>query len=117
MVSSISNSESANFLNFQWFFFSTGKLRKKTCFGPIGSLFSFSTAHTEKNSWKKLVKHVMNSLISRIPKVSANVFGNFLTFFKKGQKGTFFRLTICKLQVFSKKCQKGKFFQLSKLIF
>ena len=29
---------------------------EKTCFGPIKSFFSFSTAKTEKNSWKKLVK-------------------------------------------------------------
>ena len=28
---------------------------KKTCFGPIKSQFSFSTAKTEKNSWKRLV--------------------------------------------------------------
>ena len=31
---------------------STSKLRKKNCFGSIRSLFSFSTAQTEKNSWK-----------------------------------------------------------------
>ena len=30
------------------------KMRKKTCFGPIKSLFSFSTVQAEKNSWKKL---------------------------------------------------------------
>ena len=30
------------------------KLKKTTCFGPIKSLFSFSMAKTEKNSWKKL---------------------------------------------------------------
>jgi hypothetical protein len=30
------------------------KLRKKTCFGPKKSWVSFSTATTEKNSWKKL---------------------------------------------------------------
>ena len=28
----------------------------KTCFGPMKSLFSFSTAQTEKNSWEKLEK-------------------------------------------------------------
>jgi hypothetical protein len=38
--------------------FSTGKLRKNTCFEPIVRLFSFSTAQTEKNSWKKLVKQI-----------------------------------------------------------
>ena len=36
--------------------FSTGKLRKNACFEPMRSLCSFSTAQTEKNSWKKLVK-------------------------------------------------------------
>ena len=34
--------------------FSTGKLRKKNCFGPIRNLFSFSKAQTEKNWWKKI---------------------------------------------------------------
>ena len=29
---------------------------EKTCFGPTKSFFSFSTAKTEKKSWKKLVK-------------------------------------------------------------
>ena len=29
---------------------------QKTCFGPIRSLFSFSTAQTEKNYWEKLVE-------------------------------------------------------------
>ena len=38
------------------FLFQLLKLRKKNCFGPIKSLFSFSTAKTEKNSWKKLRK-------------------------------------------------------------
>ena len=33
-------------------------LEKKTCFGPIRSLFSFSTAQTEKLFWKKLVKQI-----------------------------------------------------------
>ena len=32
------------------------KLREKTRFGPIKSLFSFSTAKTGKSSWKKLGK-------------------------------------------------------------
>jgi hypothetical protein len=36
--------------------FSVGKLREKTCFGPIRNLFSFSTAQTEKNLWTKLGK-------------------------------------------------------------
>ena len=31
-------------------------MREKKCFRPIISLFSFSTAQTEKNSWKKLGK-------------------------------------------------------------
>mgnify|MGYP007048719791 CR=1 FL=1 len=43
---------------------STGKLRKKNCFGPISSLFSLSTAKLRKirgkneckNWWQKLVK-------------------------------------------------------------
>ena len=38
--------------------FSTGKLRKKNCFGPKRSLFSFSTDQTEKNLWKKTVKQI-----------------------------------------------------------
>jgi hypothetical protein len=38
--------------------FFTGKLSKKNCFGPIRSLFTFSTAQTEKNLWKKLVKQI-----------------------------------------------------------
>ena len=32
--------------------FHWSKTEKKTCFGPIKKLFSFSTAHTEKN-WRK----------------------------------------------------------------
>ena len=36
--------------------FITEKMRKKKCFGPIKSLFSFSTAQIEKNPWKKLGK-------------------------------------------------------------
>ena len=44
------------------------KLKKENCFGPIRSLFSFSTAQTEKNSWflfreTNWWKHLMNSLI------------------------------------------------------
>ena len=38
--------------------FSICKLRKNTCFEPMRSLFSFSTAQTEKNSWKKFVKQI-----------------------------------------------------------
>ena len=38
--------------------FSTGKLRKITGFGLIRSLFSFSNAQTEKNSWTKLGKQI-----------------------------------------------------------
>ena len=37
---------------------STRKLRKNTCFEPMRSLFSFPTAQTEKNSWKKFVKQI-----------------------------------------------------------
>ena len=37
--------------------FSTGKLRKKM-FCTNKKLFSFPTAETEKNSWKKLVKQI-----------------------------------------------------------
>jgi hypothetical protein len=37
--------------------FSTSKLGKKICFGPIyKKLFSLSTTPTEKNPWKKLVE-------------------------------------------------------------
>ena len=48
IVSPISNSESTNFCNeyLLWSSFSTGKLRKKNFFGPIRSLFPFSTAQT-----------------------------------------------------------------------
>ena len=35
---------------------STGKLRKRSCFEPLRSLFSFSTAQTEKNLWTKFGK-------------------------------------------------------------
>ena len=38
--------------------FSTGKLRKIMCFELIRSLFSFSTAQTEKNLWNKIVKQI-----------------------------------------------------------
>ncbi len=38
--------------------FLTDKLRKKNRFGQIKSLFSFSPAQTEKNSWKKFVKQI-----------------------------------------------------------
>ena len=34
------------------------KLRQKACFRPIKSLFSFSTAQTEKYTWKKFVKQI-----------------------------------------------------------
>ena len=33
-------------------------MRKKNCFGPIKSLFSFSTAKTEKNSCKNWVNKI-----------------------------------------------------------
>jgi hypothetical protein len=36
----------------------TGKLRGKTCFGPINNFFSFSTVKNEKNSWTKLGKQI-----------------------------------------------------------
>ena len=47
--------------------FSTGKLRRNTCFEPIRSLFSFLTAQTEKNSWKNWGKQdwLFDSLMSR----------------------------------------------------
>jgi hypothetical protein len=35
------------------------QLGKKTCFGPIKSLFSFSTDQAEKISWKKLGENNM----------------------------------------------------------
>ena len=34
--------------------FSLVQNQEKPCFGPIKSLFSFSTAEAEKNLWKKL---------------------------------------------------------------
>ena len=43
---------------FVMFSFSTGKQKKETCFGPIRNLLFFSTAQSEKNSWKKLVKQI-----------------------------------------------------------
>ena len=45
--------------------FSTGKLRKKTVFQQIRSLFSFSIAQTEKNSWNKLVK-LSDDIVKRV---------------------------------------------------
>ena len=56
-----SNSESTNFLtNICYGFRFSWQTEKKLCFGPTRKLFSFSTAPTEKNSWKnsrnKLVK-------------------------------------------------------------
>ena len=62
IVSPILNSESTNFFHeflfhashYDFFFNwqAEKKLSLKTCFGPIGSLFSFSTAQTEKILWK-----------------------------------------------------------------
>ena len=49
---------------FDMIFFSTGKLR--TCFGPIRNLFPFSTAQTEKNSWKNVVKTSDEFVINHI---------------------------------------------------
>ena len=49
-------------------FFSTGKLRKNTCFQEIRSLFSFSTTQTEifvKNFVNKLVK-LSNEFVKRL---------------------------------------------------
>ena len=57
ILSPISNSESTNFFKriFIKISFSTCKMRKKNpSFEAIKSLFSFSTAQTEKNSWKKI---------------------------------------------------------------
>ena len=39
-------------------FFFNWCTEKKNCLGPIKSLFTFSTAHTEKKSWTKLVKQI-----------------------------------------------------------
>ena len=43
-------------LNICYDLFFNWQTGKKNCFGPIRNLFSFSTAQTEKNSLKKLVK-------------------------------------------------------------
>ena len=43
--------------------FSTDKLRKNAFFGPIQSLFSFSTAQTEKNSWEKIGENKIGCLV------------------------------------------------------
>ena len=58
IVSPISNSESTKFLtNISYYFFFNWQIeKKKHCLGPIRSSFSFSTAQTEKNLWKKFVK-------------------------------------------------------------
>ena len=78
LVSPILNYKSTNFSNeyLLWFLFQVANWEKKPWFGPIRSffsffdfiwsLFSFSTAQTEKTSWKKnretnWWKHVMNS--------------------------------------------------------
>ena len=65
----ISNSESTIFLKqiFIMIFFSTGKRQKAPSFEPIKSLFNFSTAQTEKITWKKIREtnwwnYLMNSL-------------------------------------------------------
>jgi hypothetical protein len=51
------NSESTNFLtNIYRDFFFNWQTEKKACFGPIRSLFSFSTTQTLKKLWKKSVK-------------------------------------------------------------
>ena len=61
-VTSIHQTTNLDFPNFFYEFFSEkeNKLfigsKLKICFGPINSVLSFSTAQTEKNSWKKMGK-------------------------------------------------------------
>ena len=43
-------------LEFIMIFFCNWQTEKKNCFGPMRSLFSFSTAQTEKKLWRKLWK-------------------------------------------------------------
>ena len=40
-----------------------GPKMRKNCFGPIKSLLSFSTAKTEKNSWKKFGENKIGGLV------------------------------------------------------
>ena len=47
-----------NFMNICDDFFFNPANWEKMYFGPTRSLFSFSTAQTEKNVWKKLVKQI-----------------------------------------------------------
>ena len=63
MFSRISNSEATNFLNeyLLWFIFQLVNW-DRDCFGPIRNLSSFSTVQTEKNSWKKFVNQIGESI-------------------------------------------------------
>jgi len=45
-------------MNIYYDFFVNWQTEKKTYFGPIRSLFSFSTAQTEKLWWKKIIKQI-----------------------------------------------------------
>ena len=55
IFSPISYSESTNFLkNIHCDFFFNWQTEKKTCFEPIGSLFSFSTTESEKKFVKQI---------------------------------------------------------------
>ena len=72
IVSPISNSESTNFsTNISYDFFFNYQTEKKNCFEPIRILFRFSTAQTEKDSWKKFREtnwwnHLMNPTLNFI---------------------------------------------------
>ena len=57
ILSPISNFKSTKCFN-EYDFFFNWQTEKNTCFKPIKSLFSCSTAQTEKNSWKKFMKQI-----------------------------------------------------------
>ena len=56
-------------------YFSIGKQRKRNWFGPITNLFSFSTAQTEKNPWKKLGKQIDEFVIHDFFYAQLSVYG------------------------------------------
>ena len=86
--------------------FSTGKLRKNTCFEPMRSLFSFSTAQTEKNLWKKFVKQI-GEIIWRIRYKITN--SQLETIERKGQGG---RRKIARSQIIFKWFGKNQSYKL-----
>ena len=58
------NSEFKNFVSeFSLWFFSQMANWEKYCLGPIRSLFSFSSAQTEKKSWKKFLKQIGENVL------------------------------------------------------